>query len=78
MGEEAEARIAFLQSTPSRRELMSYSEALCDHGIVRDWCSYCKHGDKGPERALKVILRDENLAIVENFQKWPMRTIRTT
>lgn len=53
-------------------------DVLCKHGVIADWCGYCKHGDKGPDRSLKVILREENLAIVENFSTWPRQVNRTT
>lgn len=39
----------------------------CKHEIVAEWCATCKHDNPA---SIKVVLKQENLAIVRNLATW--------
>ena len=65
MGDEAEARINFLQKLPTGRQIMK--ELMCIHEIIAEWCATCKHDNPA---SIRVVLQQENLKIAENLDKW--------
>lgn len=47
----------------------------CIHDIIPEWCAVCRHENP---RSVKLILMEENLSIVRNFETWPNQVTRTT
>lgn len=75
MGEYAEDRINYLQSTPSPKKLVAQG-VYCPHEIPWDWCSYCRHGDSGVGvPGIREALTADTVEFVENIRSWPVRTI---
>lgn len=81
MGDEAEARIEYLQSTPNlndiarRHQSVRFEETVCKHDIIAEWCWECKHESTS---TVKSLLLTENLKIVENLLSWETPKSRTS
>ena len=75
MGEEAEALVDFLSDIPSPRKLMKKSGLYCKHEIIAEFCHFCRHDNP---TTIKVVLQQENLAIVRNLDSWVTGKTPTT
>lgn len=71
----AEGLVDFLSDIPSPRKVMKQLGLYCKHGIVAEFCHYCRHDNPA---TIKVVLQQENLAIARNLDSWVTTRTRTT
>lgn len=72
MGDET--LVDFLSDIPTPRAAMKQANLICKHDIIAEWCHTCRHDNPA---SIKTVLKQENLAIVRNLDKWEKKS-RTT